>query len=352
MTPNNPIDDTQVDAPTAKSTSVTTETPEAKATPVVSTPTATPGVVVLQWLTYAFWGWTLLALSVLIFLVIFNLLNQSDSGDATLYTVAAIVVLLPISLTCDLLYQKHETRKKVGVSMAVMVIHAVIFALFSIGTLIASLFSVVQLIVNTNSASDNDSYVAWLLSFLIVSILYAITFARTLNPLKNSRTLPRIYDGVMLALIGIFTVLAFMGPFALQLTTKQDRLIDDNISYVSNAIERHAERTKSLPSSLQDIGSVSEGGQQLIDDNLITYKAEKADPVTGNLRYQLCTTYTAKDSRSYGSQYDPALEDEYQSYISTYGHEAGDVCYKMQVVLPDNMDILINDKAQQREIQD
>lgn len=326
-------------------TPVTQQAVETKKSP--ATP-ATPSTLILQWLTYSFWGLTILALSVLTFIVIYNLINHSESGSASLYTLAAIIVLLPISLVCDFLYQKREPHKKTGASAAILAIHAVIFALFGIGVLITGLFAIVQLIVDANSAAETDSAIARLVSSLIVTVLYGLVFVRTLNPFKKIRFFPKIHAIVMGVVILTFAVLAFIGPFALQLATKQDRLIDSNISYIANAIERQAERSNALPDSLQDIGSTSEGGQQLIDEELVTYKPEQPDPRTGNLRYQLCTTYAAKDSNRYNS-YNESRND-YQTYLDTTGHKKGDVCYKLEVIMPksslNNIDLLINDRAQ------
>jgi hypothetical protein len=285
-----------------------------------------PGIIVLQWLTYAFWGWTLLALSVLIFIVIFNFINHTDSGNTSLYALASIVVLLPISLICDFIYQKHELKKKQGVSMAVMVVHAVIFALFAIGTLIGSLFSVVQLIVTSGGAYSTNSNVALFLSLMIVSVLYSITFFRTLNPLKSDLKVARIFDITMLVIIAIFTILAFVGPFAQTLLTKNDRLIEASLSDVQSGISSYASANSKLPATLGDVSFTSDNAKQLVTKNLVTYKQDTPDTKTGDFRYQLCVTYAAKDSNpSYGYQ-----QEDYSSYVSTTGHGAGSVCYKLK----------------------
>ena len=302
--------------------------PQAAATPSEDKHVS-PGMIVLQWLTYAFWGWTLLALSVLIFIVIFNLINHSNSGDSSLYALAAIVVLLPISLICDFIYQKHEVKKKQGVSMAVMVIHAVIFALFAIGTLIGSLFSIVQLIVTSGGTYSTNSNVALFLSLIIVSILYSITFFRTLNPLKSDLKVARIFDITMLAVIGIFTILAFVGPFAQTFQTKNDRLIESSLSDIKSGIDGYANTNKKLPATLSDVTFTGDGTKQLLDKNLITYKQDAPDSETGDFHYQLCATYTAKDSTS-SYNYGSYQSDSYSSYVTTTGHPAGNVCYKLK----------------------
>ena len=96
----------------------------------------TAGTLILQWLTYAFWGWAVLSLSILTGLVIFNFLNGSQSSTSTPYAIAAVIVLLPISVLCDYLYSKREPILKSGPSLVIMVIHSVIFALFGIAALI------------------------------------------------------------------------------------------------------------------------------------------------------------------------------------------------------------------------
>ncbi|RYZ99261.1 MAG: hypothetical protein EOO68_12620, partial [Moraxellaceae bacterium] len=55
------------------------------------------GIVILQWLTYAFWGWTLLALTGLIATVLFAFYTDADTSDTIPYVIAATLVLLPIS---------------------------------------------------------------------------------------------------------------------------------------------------------------------------------------------------------------------------------------------------------------
>lgn len=289
-----------------------------------------PGILVLQWLSYAFWGWTLLALSALIFIVIFHFINQTDSGNGSLYALAAIVVLLPISLVCDFFYQKHEQKKKTGVSMAIMVIHAVIFALFAIGTLIASLFSLVQLIVNSGSTDATNGNVALCISLLIISALYGVTFFRTLNPLKRDLKVARIFSIVMLSVVGLFTILAFAGPFVQTLQTKQDRKIDANLTFVQSGVRNYVRVHNKLPATLADTTIEREEAKQLLSDNLVTYKQDSPSPKTGDFRYQLCVTYKHKDTaRSYG--YGDSTSEEYSSYVNTTGHPAGDYCYKLSV---------------------
>ena len=213
-----------------------------------------------------------------------------------------------------------------------MVVHAVIFALFTIGTLIASLFSIVQFMVNTGSTDTANSYIALFISLLIAAVLYSMTFLRTLNPFKSTIKIARIFDITMLIIIVVFTVLAFTGPFAQTFRTKNDHLIESNLSFVQHDIDAYVTKNNKLPQSLSDVTFESDTAKQLIDKNLVTYTQESPNTSMDTLRYQLCVTYALKDtaidySYNNGNGYN---NDGYSSYISTSGHKAGNVCYKLE----------------------
>lgn len=313
----------------------------AEPTPPHTKHAASPATLTLQWLTYAFWGFTTLALSVLTFIVMFNLLNGSNSEYASLYTLAAIIVLLPISLVCDFLYQKREPAKKTGASAAILAIHAVLFAILSIGMLIAGLFSTIRLVTETTTTSSSDAAVAMLVSSLIVTVLYGMIFLRTLNPFAATKKFPLINAIAMSAVTVLFAVLAFVGPFASTTRTKTDRFIDANLSTVSYAVEEYVSRENKLPANLSALSLNDEESRKLIDDKLVTYSAQ---PETATeLRYQLCVTYKEKDT---GSSYrDMSEHGEYRNYLSTAGHPAGDVCYKLRVEKPTRNNLQIFNRA-------
>lgn len=90
--------------------------------------------LVLAWLTYAFWGWTVLALSILTGSIITSFMNESSVNGFTPYGIAALLVLLPIAFLCDTFYIKKEAKTKKGAELAISAIHAVIFALFGVGS--------------------------------------------------------------------------------------------------------------------------------------------------------------------------------------------------------------------------
>lgn len=325
--------------------------PQTPSAPQAQQPSVSPGLIVLQWLTYAFWGWTLLGLSSLTFIVIYNVIDQADTSATLPYALAAVLVLLPISIVCDLFYTRRETQKKRGANMVVMVIHAVIFALFAIGSLIGAIFSLVQIVVATGESS---SAIAMLVSLLIITILYGLTFLRTLNPFKAELKTGKYYSIVMLVITGIFLALSITGPFAQSLLTKDDRRIEEHLGEVKGAIDNYAISNKSLPSSLSDVTIDNQDGQKLVDDNLVKYTAvSSTKPTISNTnisdvtntidindvdnsgdsyRYTLCVVYKKekKDSSSLSRSLYDSQDSGYNSYVDTYRHPAGRVCYKLE----------------------
>lgn len=303
------------------------------AVPVAPAPTphvTSPGLVILQWLTYAFWGWTILALSALTSMVIANFIAKTDVSSTTPYAIAAVLVLLPIAFVCDIFYSRKEEPKKSGGSMAVMVIHAVIFALLGIGSLIFAVFSVVQLMTDS---SDHTSIHVALFSSLIIAIYYGATFLRTLDP-ANLKFIQKFYRLFMLGTVSIIIILSIVGPLAFQRRTRNDKLIVSNLDEVSRSIGDYARGKNKLPASLSDL-SFSGDTKKLIENNLVEYKPEGStksnDYYTryATYRYQLCVTYAEKSS-SYSSYDSSSTKDEYASYLSVYDHPKGYKCYKLQ----------------------
>lgn len=302
------------------------------------------GLVVLQWLTYAFWGWTVLGLSVLTSIVVANFINDTDVGSGTAYGIAAVLVLLPISYICDHFYSKREPSRKSGPETLVMVIHAVLFALFGIGSLIVAVFSVVSLLTSSNDAKQT---ITVLVSSLIIAIYYGATFMRTLNPGRFS-WIKKTYKFAMLASVGIIIVLGIAGPVAKERELRDDRLINSHLPRVSEAIDYYTSSNKQLPANLQALELADSDTKQLLERKLVEYKPEgraasfdlsSPDDRPGSpslkrqvFRYQLCVTY--KKASSEYSKYDnlgnTTDDDGYSAYLSTHNHPAGRHCYRLK----------------------
>ena len=301
--------------------------------------------IILQWLTYAFWGWTLLALSVLTGMVITHFVSGVEVGGGIPYGIAAVLVLLPISFVCDTFYSRNEPQKKVGAEMLVMVIHAVIFAIFGIGALIFAVFMLVQMFTGDAEADFTTSS---LLTSLIIAFYYGITFIRTLNPPQLPWT-QKFYKIFMLVTVGIFIILGIVGPVFSERSIRDDKLITSGIPGVESAISRYASSNNKLPADLSSL-TLTGDSQKIVDKNLVTYKPEGVLSTVSSYddnrynyssrsrvtesrkvyKYQLCVTFK-KESSKYGKyDYDSYRNDQYTTYISTYQHAAGETCYKLK----------------------
>lgn len=298
------------------------------------------GLIILQWLTYAFWGWTLLSLVWLMFIVFASVMTSIDTSDMVPYAIAATLVLLPLSLVCDIFYGRHEPVRKTGAAMVVMVIHAVIFALFGIGMLISSVLTLVQMAIGSSGIEDFQT--VWLWTSLMSALLYAFTFLRTLNPSPKLK-LVKVFPIGMATIVGLFIIFGFMGPVAQASLVKDDRDIEQSLGNVSSVINRYISENERLPDDLAQV-SLSGGAKDIVDRGLVVYKAEGLEPAKGaaasktgvqtteyqlnEYRYQLCVEYKkAKNESYYNTSY---LSDEYSGGVSTYGHPAGNVCYKLK----------------------
>jgi hypothetical protein len=303
------------------------------------------GVLVLQWLTYAFWGWTVLMVSILVATVLANTITGADTSGFTPYGIAAVLVLLPIAIACDVFFSKHEMAKKTGASSVIMVIHAVLFALFAVGSLIVAVFSLISKF--TSSGDSADSSVA-LYSALVIFVLYGAALLRTINPVKYP-AVRRFYPIGMAVCVGLITIFGFIGPVAHAHRTRDDKLIESSLPTVSDTINSYVDQNHHLPSSLSTLElSGSPDAQQLVTRNLVKYTpntltAKQNYDLSGSTQrpygvsslqsrtyyYQLCVNYKeASKYRTYGSTYNQDASG-YSSYPSTYQHAAGSVCYKL-----------------------
>jgi len=322
----------------------------------------TPGALVLQWLTYAFWGWTVLALAWLTAVSVGHFIDKPStdySGVSNIaYSLAAVVVLFVIALICDVLYSRREPLHKTGAATVIMIIHAVLFALFGIGALIVAVFAVVSMLIGDSGDYDGSgSRLTVLITGLLIAIVYAGTLLRTLRPLKLKYS-ALMYWVFMALVTGGVVVLGVVGPIVYAAQTSDDRLIERGLPSVSQAISEYAEEKQALPKSLDDIkGEVKGDAATLLNRNMVEYKPgeTKTEPeiraqdlgtqTNDNqtsiapiappdykgkwFTYELCVTYKAeKDVDAVKPLY---LEADYRSVSpNTYAHDAGRVCYKLQ----------------------
>lgn len=299
----------------------------------------TPAILILQWLTYAFWGWTLIAMASLTAAVFYSLLGEGDSGDFTIYSIAAVLVLLPISAVCDFFYSKHEPAKKQGAASVIMIIHAVIFALFGIGSVITAVFAIVSAAIN---GGDSTGSTVTFFTAIVTTVLYALTFMRTMA-FKRFVFLKKRFTLIMIIIVGIIVLLGIFIPVRIARETRNDRLISSNLSTIQYAINDYARANEKLPEKLSDL-ELKDDAKIVVDKSLVRYTINNA-PSSNNLTddnygspeykldyyYTLCATFV-KDSNDdyYGYNYSNRDSSGYTSNPNFYAYKAGETCYKIQ----------------------
>lgn len=300
---------------------------------------SSPLEIVLQWLTYAFWGLLLAGLMWLVVIVLNLLIRGEVFESVTPYALAATFVLLPITCVADWLYRKHEPAKKAGMSAVVMVIHAVLFALIAIGTLIGAVFTTVAWLISTSS--DNADEMITLVSLMIATALYAALFVRTISPLRPKKL--SMWFAVCATIIAVgLLIWGVTGPVTQSIARKDDRRIAEFTPAVSESVNQYVDENGELPRALDDLEDISRDGRALIDDNLVEYKKGAVTdlPTQGagerEYRYQLCVTYENASSRdgsahneSY-SDYGGVSREGYTDYLYISSYPAGEVCYKLR----------------------
>lgn len=302
--------------------------------------TTNPSVLVLQWLTYAFWGWTVFAAGWLTSIATTYYLEKADytsgQSEAVAYSLAAVIVLLVISLICDGIYSKKEQAVKNGPAMLIMIVHAVIFALLSITGLIASVFGAVNLLIG----NDNISASTIIIVGLVVTVLYGVVLTRVLRfRVLRKRTLPFIL--FMVIVIGALLSIGVAGPASYARETRQDRLIEQHLPQLAENIRLYSMKNDRLPASLRDIrGSASISVGSLIDQNLVEYtpgNTSTQHTITDGknilslangkaFEYSLCVSYVGTNNQRYMSS--PELTSRNVTPDS-WSHPNGRVCYDL-----------------------
>jgi hypothetical protein len=305
---------------------------------------SSPGVIVLQWLTYAFWGWLILALIWLVGVVASAAIADADVDGMIPYAIAATLVLLPIAFVTDLFYRRYEPVKKTGAATVIMVIHVVIFALLGIGALILTVFTVLSMFIGTGGTSDTQTVAT--VTELFAAVMYAAAFLRTLNPFKT-RKVAKIYGFAMLGVAIVVLALGVFGPMVKAISERDDRRIETNLPLVKSGIDSYVEDNNKLPDSLKDVTYKSDDARSLVNDGLVRYEKVATPKVTDDsglssddyssrimnyeteYRYKLCVTYTGSSNDSYDDYNYSSRRDDYQDYLSVYSHPSGEVCYKL-----------------------
>ncbi|MEO6513392.1 MAG: hypothetical protein ABIR37_01755 [Candidatus Saccharimonadales bacterium] len=327
--------------------SLTAHTPTHTDTPLATGNNAVH--IVWQWLTYALWTFTLASLGSLLSGTLAYFIAR-DSGAVNSYTfivyiIAVTVCLLPAAYIVDKVYSKYEPHQKHGFAAVVMVLHAVLAFVVGLGAAITAV--VTALSMATDISSDNKTRLTVIISAVIITILSVLLFARIVRPARFG-FLTRKFRLIVTIITAIGIVAAFAGPYLASINSKTDRLIEQNLPNVSQAVQTYVSNNQKLPSNLKDVsfGDYEKGAKTLVDRNLVSYrklnKVAPQDVVTSvapsskagvpyvpesnkSFSYELCVTYKyARNANN--TRITPAL-DQYSTYIDTNGHKSGKVCY-------------------------
>lgn len=309
-----------------------------------------PGLIVLQWLTYAFWGWAILALLFLVGIAASysfqpNLLDTTTEQPVA-YGIAAVLVLLPIAVICDVFYSRREETHKRGAAMVIMVVHTVVFALLGIASLIAIAFSVVSLILGSG---DTTGPITAIIVAALAVVLYVLTLVRTVRPFGFG-SYRLLFRSLMLAVALAVATWGILGPVAQAARTKDDRSVSSAMQVIYDKINSYVAGKSTLPPSLEaaldsDAGSGTVNRStinDLVRRQLITYTRDTAPAKSFSigqpdglgdttLYYTLCATYRYDHTSAYDSGESMVGAEGYSDYYNPYARtHAGKNCYKLK----------------------
>lgn len=301
--------------------------------------------VVMQWLSYGLWEWTLIMLSILLSATLSYYFISSTRGrdySWLAYIVASMLVLLPFAFVTDRLYAKQEPPHKHGFAAVVQVLNAIVVFLAAIGGLITCVVSIFMLFVNADS--DSSTYIA-IVSSLVVASLSLLLFLRIMRFDKLAK-FNHWFPLTVVIIAGLTAILALAGPFRAEVRLKNDRLIEGNLSSLNNAIHDYARSKGELPNDLSALnGGLSYQGsvKLLVTKGLVTYRKLPASStsttnsfnrttITGTLggnigRYELCANYKQEKKAEF------SYTSNSTTYIDTSSHQAGKQCYTQEATL-------------------
>lgn len=299
--------------------------------------------LVLQWLTYAFWGWFALAMLWLSAVVYAFLVVGSDSNDwtgAVSYPIASVLVLLVVAAVVDFFYRRREPAKKEGFATAVMVIHTVIFALCGIGALVAAVFAGINLVLSETPSASNGIRVALFTALTMVPV-YTLLIARA-TLVAKWRRIPMLTTIILSVGAAVFIGIGVFGPVMKSVVTRQDRQVSSALNSILYAVNSYDQENDKLPESLNGLdfntydNTDTDTIKNLLAKGVITYKPNTKQGTKPSAQdtystrtvhyYQLCATFTSAQT----SPYTAYSSTSYSESISTQYHKKGEQCYNVK----------------------
>lgn len=364
VVPGEHEDTSKVDEKPVEKEEVVEQKPVAAAPVVEAKPKTgnSPGVLVLQWVTYAFWMWfgvSMLWLAGVVTNFFVAGTKTTGIGEEIAYPLASVIVMLLCAAVADLFYAKHEPQHKTGGSMVIMLIHAVLFIMATVGSLVAAVFALITILINNDPLTEQDGTKVALAVSVVGVLLFGTLTLRVLMAGKHVhvRAAYWVFAGLMAA---GFIAACVAGPVNEANATKNDRLIESALPDLARDINTYAGKNDKLPAKLSDVPATSaynpsnkQRVQAMIDKGLVTYKPNtkpSQDDTDNGIKplayetgatkvfyYQLCTTY-AREKGNLGNYRDAETNDialggasysSSYSYVDTSTHPKGDKCYNL-----------------------
>jgi type II secretory pathway pseudopilin PulG len=267
---------------------------------------------VLQWLSYSFWGWTVILVGWLVWLVAASNIYGSviDAPALIPGIIAAVVILFTIAFVTDSIYSKREIEQKTGAAMVLMVIHAVVFGLLAVGALVAIAINSVTLLVESGSS---EMLGATTIAFAVAFVLYLLILARIAKPflLQKLRTIFRLS---LLAVVLVIIVLAIVGPVMDTVRTKDDRAVQQATSTLTYSIQRYTTEENKLPVTLE---ALTESSAYSDDDPQALLELSRK----GLVKYTPNTKTSSEESSSSYRSYETTTTFYYE-LCQTYSNES------------------------------
>jgi hypothetical protein len=297
------------------------------------------GVMVLQWLSYAFWGWFGVAMGWLsaVTIAYFVQGNSSDITSALAYPLASVIVMFILAASADLLYVRREPLHKQGGASAIMLIHTVLFVLIAVGAAVTALFALISMLLNTDPSVGTDTQVVTAWTSLVLVVIFAMSALRVLfgGRLHKLRTIHWVVMAVLA--LGMMAA-AIMGPVVGAQVTKDDRLIEEGLPTLVASVSAYVGENKKLPETLADANDsytyTTTASRSLVSRNMVKYTKNVTAPITINdnsstYYYRVCVTFTQikKASGTYSDSSGESVDGYYPSYLTISSHPKGEVCY-------------------------
>ncbi len=308
-----------------------------KSTKQASTSASNAVAAVWQWVCYGLWELALIALSVLLVATLsYFFIDNGADYTFSLYFMAAVLCLLPPAYVVDRRYSLQEPAEKHGFAAVIMVLNAVVVFIATIGAFITAVMTALSVLIDGDASAPKTIAIV---SALVVAVLGGMLFVRIIQPDRLAR-LTRYFRQLVAAVAAVTLIAAVAGPVVNMFQTRQDRLIEQNLVSLQNAIENYVNEKRALPASLDDLelsGGYYDRARQLVDRKLVTYipestKAGVTDPGQGIsnqtiYHYRLCATF----ERARGDEPTRFSSSETYTYLYDPKHPAGYHCFELRI---------------------